>query len=1050
MLNKLFVAAILIAASDLIPAQSAEFDYSKISLSEGLSQSTVTAIVQDRRGFMWFGTQDGLNRFDGYTIKVYKHIPSDSNSISDNGIWSLLNDSNGDLWIGTERGGVDRYVYSENKFYHYRKIPDDNASISDNYVLSLFEDSNKTIWIGTQRGGLCRFNRTSQTFTRIYFIPAAPFTSSPGNSVRVIKQDKKGNLWAATGRGLVSIDASEMKSADPHFKNYQHDPSDPESHNLDNVNSIYRDSFGIFWVGTWGAGIYRFNPETGNFLKQPGNSPFPVNAAMLSHSLINSITKYSGARNEEKILIGTYDSGLFYYDSANNTLINYLDDNILFVYQDRSGILWIGTFGNGVKVIDKSKTKFVHHFNDSGNSGLQPNNAVLGILLDEDGELWVSGIGNVLNRYNRRLQKIMSYYPGQEDQDISGGIYISSIAEAPSGKICIGTISGGIFILNKKYGAFEHLMHDGSTTNSPLSNDVATLFVDKAANLLWIGYLKGGVSSYNLTTKIFKHFYPDDNSSRSIPSGLITTIFKGERTGLWIGIADKGVVHFTKSDSLLEFFRMTASASGSGKQSSINNNYVFSFYEDDDGIIWMGTKGGGLNRYDPSTMAFKNFTAENGLPNNVIYGIEPDKSGNLWLSTNMGLSRFNPATAGFRNYDTEDGLQSNEFSEQAYFASPDGELFFGGVNGYNSFYPEEIIDNDYIPPVYFTDFKVFDKSLGFPDPLPVNKPVELSWSQNFFSFEFVALNYTLPEKNQYAYMLEGFDNGWHYVTAAQRRASYTNLDPGTYILHVRASNNDGLWNKAGASLTLIVTPPFWMTLWFQLPLAALFLLILFLLYRYRVKKLLEVEHIRSSIALDLHDEIGSTLTEIALYTDVSLQQLRSELIQNRDDGRFTKVEDMLQSIGKTSRMLIDAMNDIVWAVNPKNDSMESFLLRIKTQTGQMLSAKGIDYKINIQEEVAALRLPLMYRRQIYLIFREALNNIIKHAGAGNVEINISKEGKTLRMIIADDGIGMNIMELKKGSGLDSMKRRASLLNGGFEIKPNSEKGTSIEVNLKLN
>lgn len=1017
-----------------LTAQPAGIEFGKISLEQGLSQSTVTSIVQDARGFMWFGTQDGLNRYDGYNIKVFLHNPDDSNSISDNGIWCLLSDSRGDLWIGTERGGLNRYIYSENKFYHFTNKLNVPFTISDNYVLCLFEDSKHNIWAGTQNGGLNLFNRSTQTFTHFSF---------SSNSIRSITEDNNGNLWAATGQGLIKFSLAKLYPGK--FDHFSYNALDPNSLSSNNINNIFFDKNGLLWIGTWGAGINTYDTETSKFNRYLNDIGSLAN---ISHSLINSICETS-TTTEKGIWIGTYDGGLYFNNIKNKTLVKYLDENVLTLYEDKSGILWVGTFGNGVRILDKQKHKFVHHYDNPDKTGDQLGNPVISILSDKDDELWVATLGNALTRYDRYRKKLTRYTIGV-NSTTAKQTYISTLSESSDGTIWIGTFSGGLYSFDEKSGKFKQYRHN-KTNNSPISNDISTLEYDKKSNILWLGYLNGGISSFDLSKKLFKHFYPDDNSPKTIPVGLISAIYTGNKTGLWVGIAEKGVARFIEKNNYFKIYLTKSSQPefNINNNSSLTNNYIFSIYEDDDGLVWFGTKGGGLNRYDPVADSFTNFTVKDGLPNDVVYGIEPDKNGSLWLSTNKGLSKFNPKTGEFRNYDKNDGLQSNEFSEQAHFVSSRGEIFFGGVNGFNTFFPDEIEDNKYIPPVYLTDFKIFDESRALPDPLLNDKPIELSHSQNFFSFEFVALNYTLPEKNRYAYMLEGFDKEWHYVTATQRQAIYTNLDPGKYILRVRGSNNDGIWNYIGASVKIIVKPPFWMTLWFQVPVVLFVLMILILLYRFRVKKLLEVERIRSSIALDLHDDIGSTLTEIALYSDVSLRELRSEMIQNSLNGSYRKIENLLENIGKTSRRLIDAMNDIVWAVDPKNDSFESFLFRIKTQTAQMLGIKGIDYKFDIQDKVSNLRLPLLHRRQLHLIFKEALNNVIRHAQAKNVAVKMKKEGQSFVMTIKDDGVGIKINPEKKGNGLSNMKKRASLLNGVLEIVSSEDEGTKIELTIDL-
>ncbi|HSD62652.1 MAG TPA: two-component regulator propeller domain-containing protein, partial [Ignavibacteriaceae bacterium] len=705
-----------------LTAQPAGIEFGKISLEQGLSQSTVTSIVQDARGFMWFGTQDGLNRYDGYNIKVFLHNPDDSNSISDNGIWCLLSDSRGDLWIGTEHGGLNRYVYAENKFYHFTNKLNVPFTISDNYVLCLFEDSKHNIWAGTHNGGLNLFNRSTQTFTHFSF---------SSNSIRSITEDNNGNLWAATGQGLIKFSLAKLYPGK--FDHFSYNALDLNSLSSNNINNIFFDKNGLLWIGTWGTGINTYDTETSKFNRYLNDIGSLTN---ISHSLINSIRETS-TTTEKGIWIGTYDRGLYFNNIKNKTLVKYLDENVLTLYEDKSGILWVGTFGNGVRILDKQKHKFVHHYDNPDKTGDQLGNPVISILSDMDDKLWVATLGNVLTRYDRYRKKLTRYTIGV-NSTTAEQTYISTLSESSDGTIWIGTFSGGLYSFDEKSGKFKQYRHN-KTNNSPISNDISTLEYDKKSNILWLGYLNGGISSFDLSKKLFKHFYPDDNNPKTIPVGLISAIYTGNKTGLWVGIAEKGVARFIEKNNYFKIYLTKSSKPefNINNNSSLTNNYIFSIYEDDDGLVWFGTKGGGLNRYDPVADSFTNFTVKDGLPNDVVYGIEPDKNGSLWLSTNKGLSKFNPKTGKFRNYDKNDGLQSNEFSEQAHFVSSRGEIFFGGVNGFNTFFPDEIEDNKYIPPVYLTDFKIFDESRALPDPLLNDAPIELSHSQNFFSFEFV-------------------------------------------------------------------------------------------------------------------------------------------------------------------------------------------------------------------------------------------------------------------------------------------------------------------------
>jgi signal transduction histidine kinase len=475
-----------------------------------------------------------------------------------------------------------------------------------------------------------------------------------------------------------------------------------------------------------------------------------------------------------------------------------------------------------------------------------------------------------------------------------------------------------------------------------------------------------------------------------------------------------------------------------------STNTILSLYEDRDNILWIGTYGGGLDRFDRATSRWEHFTEAEGLPNNVIYGILPDDGGNLWLTTNKGLARFHPATAAVKTYDVHDGLQGNEFNQGSYHRSRRGEMFIGGINGLNAFFPDSVRDNPYPPPVYLTSFRVFDKPIALATPLPETREIVLPHDRNFFSVEFVALSYTSPQRNQYMYILEGLDEAWRDA-GTRRYTTYTNLDPGSYTLRIRGSNNDGLWNMEGTMVSITIVPPYWKTWWFRILAVLGAGALLFLMYRYRVQKLLEIERIRTAIATDLHDDIGSSLTEIALFSDLGLRELRARPTP-AEDG---KLGSILADIGTTSRNLIDAMNDIVWSVDPKNDSFDFLLVRMKMHASKMLDARGINYEIDIPEELSSLKLPLGYRRRLFLIYKEAINNILKHARPTTVSLSMRREGRTLMMTIVDDGIGFDPSSPAAGNGLHNMQERARTLGGEITIASARTRGTAIALHAPI-
>lgn len=1026
--------------------QSPALRFDHLSLEQGLSQSTVNAIVQDAQGYMWFGTQDGLNRFDGYGIVSYKHKPDDTTSISDNGIWCMVCDRTGNLWIGTMRGGLSRYSGTMDKFVTYKHDPANPHSIGENNVISLFEDSHGTLWLGTLSQGLDRFDRRTNQFHHYRHDPNDP-RGLVDNTVWAIGEDKKNNLWIGTWSGLYKLPLGDGTAPQASsFKRYKESDGDASSLSGNNVKTLFVDRKGVVWVGTSGRGLNCYDEKTDGFKhyrSKPGDG-----SSISSDHILSLFEDVAG-----NLWIGTEGGGLnlynrrrndfttFRHDPTNTTSLN--NDIITAIHEDHAGALWIGTGAGGVNWHDAKKNRFVHVHDDPNNSRDLEGNDVWAITEDSRGALWVGTYGKGVSRYDVEKRDFIHYRHLGNNPNSIGHNNILSMCATKDGDVWIGTEGGGLTRYDRARDRFVRFRKESGKPNS-LGGDEVTRILEDSEGFLWIGTNGFGVDRFDRDQGVFNHYRPQENNGGSLGGTSVMALYEDREGFIWIGTWGGGVSRYDrKTDSFVRFLY------DPDDPRSLNNNTVLSLYEDGEGAIWMGTYGGGLNRFERNTRTFTHYTEGDGLPNNVIYGILPDGQANLWLSTNKGLSRFSLKSRSFKNYDVTDGLQGNEFNQGAYYRNNTGMLFFGGINGFNVFFPDSIRDNADVPPVVLTSFKVFDIPLQLPQSIAATNSIQLSHDQNFFSVEFVALNFTSPEKNKYAYMLEGLDGNW--VNAGTRRyASYTNLDPGTYTLRVKGSNNDGVWNERGVTVSIVIPPPYWKTWWFRGVLLAGIAGLLFLMYRYRVKKLLEIERIRASIATDLHDDIGSTLTEIALFSDVGIREIRS-LVPGKPitGGEAEKVTTLLEEIGHTSRTLIDSMNDIVWAIDPKNDSFEYLLLRMKTHAARMMEAKGINYDIEIPAELSELELPLGFRRRFFLIFKEAINNIIKHAHPTKVMLTIKKERGSLIMTIMDNGLGFDPRAASQGNGLRNMEERAASLGGSLSIASAHEGGTTITLRATI-
>ena len=596
---------------------------------------------------------------------------------------------------------------------------------------------------------------------------------------------------------------------------------------------------------------------------------------------------------------------------------------------------------------------------------------------------------------------------------------------------------------------FKRYYYDSSKAGSLSNNIIQDIYEDHEGRL-WIGS-GAGLNLFERSRGTFKSFINNPNDPYSISNNLIQSCILEDKFGhLWIGTWDGlNKLIISKDPSHKKYhFKFYRFGRIPGNEFSLSDNRVISIHSDTEGNLWIGTYGGGLNELTAdqlnlppdSPVRFNRFSVKDGLPSSIIYGILEDKLGNLWLSTDNGLSKFNPLKLTFRNYYESDGLQGNQFFWGAYCSGLNGELFFGGTNGLNAFNPSQLKENTHVPPIVFTDFRIFNEPVtvdGKNSPLKESissvKEITLSYSQNVFSIEYAALDFTSPSKNNYSYKMEGFDQNW--VAAGNRRfVTYTNLDPGEYTFMVKGSNNDGIWNNRGASLKFIILPPFWRTWWFIILTSVFAGGIVLLIIYVRVKHLLDIERFRTKLAADLHDNIGSGLTEISILSEVISQKL------NAVDAN---VKNSLQKISENSRNLIDSMSDIVWLVNPNRDSLYDLILRLRDTYSELSSYASISFRSENLKSLEKVSLSMEHRQHLYLIFKEGINNCITHSGCTEISLDAFVKGRRLEMILKDNGNGFNVDAGYAGNGLGNMKRRARLMGGEINLYSKTGEGTTL-------
>jgi len=942
----LLLPLVLVIRTQLLYAQSQQLKFEHLSIIDGLSQNSINCILQDNKGFMWFGTQDGLNKYDGYGFTIYKHDFSNPNSLSDNFVLSLYQDKSNMIWVGTNGGGLNRFDPILEAWTPYLNKADDPKSLCSNFVNAICEDAYGDLWIGTN-DGLNRFDRITGAFTHFKHVPDDS-SSLSHHFIYTIYEDRKGDLWIGTGLGLNRFNRETSR-----FSYYQSYPNTRQGLSHNTVYSIHEDRNGFFWIGTAG-GLNRFEPIQKRFTHYTYKSSD-------HQSLIQNSVRSIHEDKTGILWIGT-DEGLSHFDPINETFVHYRHDPndpnslsnsiVRSIYGDNSEVLWIGTYGGGVNRLNREKEKFTLYRKDATDPNSLNSNSVWSIHEGRDDQLWI-GTEDGLNRFDRKRGTFVQYTHVPNDiQTLSQGI-VRAIHEDASGTLWVGTYGGGLNRFDKNTGRFSHYTHVAEDNESLSTNFIRTIYEDRYG-VLWIG-TNNGLNKFNRKTKSFLHFKQDADNPHSLNNNRVRSIFEDNSGILWIGTY--GGLHRFNRDTE-QFVRYTHDPNDSH---SLSNDRV-SIYQDPSGTLWIGTLGGGLNRFDRAKEQFTHYTEKDGLPNNSVYGILSDKNGHLWVSTNSGLSRFNPETKTFRNYNVQDGLQSNEFNGGAYCMSSSGEMFFGGINGMNSFFPDSIKTDRQLPPVVITDFRILNQRVPVgrgPDGRTVLEKsitetdfIRLSHKDKVITFEFAALHYSPSNKNEYAYIMEGFDQNWNFI-GNRRIATYTNLPPGHYTFRVKASNNDGIWNEGNTILQIRVVPPLWNTLGFRICLIIVIILSGFMIYQIRTRAIQERNRIleervveRTSTLRHINRKLQKEIAtrqraEQALkiekaYMEQLFENAPEAIVMTDTDGSILRVNNEFTRIfGYTLEEVLGRHVDDLLAPKPR-------MAEANTITGQMIDGKNAD------------------------------------------------------------------------------------------------------------
>lgn len=1055
-----FCLALLLLSVQVLYAQPEEQRFRSITIDDGLSQSTVVAICQDSLGFLWFGTKDGLNLYDGYNFTVFRSDRGDSTTIGGNNITSLVVDTMGNVWAGTSNGKLNRYSHKNQRFID---IPLEGLTQSQEKisgVATLVLDNWGNVWAGTLADGVYKVNPI--TYKVEHFVHSSAETNIiPENSILALHATKGGQIWVGTFQSGLSRYDVETGRVD--FFNAENDKL------LGNhINAIYEDENGAIWVGTdLGASVLEVGDSSfKSVLINPDNFPRPaVMAFAQTEPGIMWLSVYP--QGIVKFNVATREWVRYAANEYNPYSINFNDVRVLFV--DKTRNLWIGTNGGGINTLSPYQNFSLYkHLPD--NPASLPKNSVRSILEDDKRNLYIGMYGGLMiyDKTNNTHQHYKSG-PDLEHNLHNSAVYV--LKQDVDGKIWIGLEGGGVQRYDPVSKTFETFYNHPDDTTSLIDDNVLSLLLDSENNL-WVG-TTAGLSRYNREEGSFKHYL---SSRRKFTGPYVRAILEDQPGYLWVG-TDMGLYYLEVATG--KSIKYAGIKEAIAKHESPEG--IYSLYKDEAGVLWIGTQGNGLHRlvYQNKGLEFSKADFEcicDDVKHSqlTVYGILPDAKKNLWISTDNGIMKYDNQDNDWMTFTKTDGLQSNEFNAGAYFKAKDGRMYFGGISGISAFYPEKLRFNKVPPPVVLTDFKVFNKPYHLQQDISLLKNILLNYDENYLTFEFAALDYAAPEQNKYAYKLVGFDEDWIYP-GPMRQATYSNLPSGQYVFKVKASNKDGYWNEEGVSVQIDIVPAIWSTIWFKGLLILIAVLIFYLIFRaqlsgYKEKeKLLEeqlktqsqklqLEKLKTEYAVtqaliegqnqeqkriseDLHDGLGQTLTAASL----NLMALETSF----KDNKATKTDEYLSNLQLLMGSAIQEVRNISHNLMPFLLAEEGLQAALDEMCHRAMKYSSLN--INMQITGSNERIGESNEINLYRIAQEIISNAQKHSGAQNLMIKYHVDAEEITWYSEDDGIGFDPAYLQggrsNGLGLKNIQVRVQLMKGTIKITTKPGKGVTIDIRV---
>jgi two-component system sensor histidine kinase ChiS len=1010
----IFVLALPYCASvSAAPPKNLSFSHVLPDEVEGLGY--LLSINQDEQGFIWFGAANGLARYDGYSLRIFRSDPEDPKSLSHSNVHNILRDSQGRMWLGT-RDGLNLFDPVNSNFTVFRFDGDDVLKRGANDITSIFEDVNgRGMWLATQ-AGFYWFNPEDSSY-REYdfteFVAPLPQGVTHNNAVWKVVQDAQGFVWLGTNKhGVLRFDQTRQE-----FLQYSHNPSDDFSISDNDVRELYLDSKNALWVGTYGGGLNLYDRVQDQFIRYQHVTADKSNIVwdVLEDSEGNIWIGDGSAAHILDPRTGEF-SRFTHSVSDESSPGNYVVNTL---FEDSAGDMWLGYFPSGVDVVDQQASVFHNYYHNASNPNSVADGGVLTGLEDELGNLWV-GAGYGLSYFEPSTETFTRVVHDPDDPGSISGNTILSLLLDSRGALWVGAFADGLNRRAQGESAFTHYKQDEQDPNSILGDEPWSL-IEARDGSIWIA-TEEGVNRYFPDRDEFERYLPEPELIDGDASLYTRVVYEDASGQIWAGSTRGLFLIDPKSKAFTRY------AHREDEPSSISADFVSSLFEDSQQRFWVGTNGGGVNLMDRDSGSFKRLDLDDGMPDLVVTGIIEDDSGLIWFSTQRGLARLDVDTWQIRQFDESNGLPGNLYNRDTPFKTRDGKLFFGSSKGFTIFDPQALKNNNFVPPVHITDFKIFNQSVipgveGSPLQVDIGytDEITLESQQSVFSFEFSALNYYSVESNEYAYFLDGFEKGWNYV-GQKRSATYTNLDPGVYTFRVKGSNNEGLWNELGTSIKIRVLPPPWATWWAYLSylLATIFALLWFAkVQREKVKN----ERQRADSERDLSErlqQIDKLKDEFLANTSHELRTplngiigLAESLLAGVAGSLSEAAKQNLRMIASSGKRLSSLVEDLLDFSQLQNKSVElnkkSVDLHVLVDiviglTWPILGSKSIDLINAIEPSTPVIEAD---EDRVLQILHNLIGNAIKFTEEGEVIVDAQASETEVVVRIRDSGIGIS-------------------------------------------